>query len=82
MLPFLIAASLSQADAPSAAQAAEKCDEQAGCVVTGPAQLFDLAEKLYKAGDVAGAASILEVLTQDVHLQIRSDARFRLAALR
>jgi tetratricopeptide (TPR) repeat protein len=82
MLPFLIAASLSQADAPSAAQAAEKCDEQAGCVVTGPAQLFDLAEKLYKAGDVAGAASILEVLTQDVHLQIRSEARFRLAALR
>lgn len=82
MLPFLIAASLSQADAPAAGAPAEKCEEQAGCVVIGPAQLFDLAEKQYKAGDFAGAASILEVLTGDVHLQIRSEARFRLAAVR
>lgn len=60
---------------------ADDCTGQA-CVRTGAAQLFALADKLFAQGDLAGAAQILEAITQDKHLEIRSEARFRLAAVR
>jgi len=62
--------------------ATARCEREAGCVETGAAQLFALADKLFQAGDLAGAAQILEALTQDKHPELRAEARFRLAAVR
>jgi hypothetical protein len=64
------------------AQQAPPCDEKAGCVTASAAQLFVLADQLAAAGDLAGAAEILEALTQDKHVEYRSEARFRLAKVR
>jgi hypothetical protein len=64
------------------AAAAQSCDGAADCVTATPEQLFALADKLYAGGDKAGAAEILEALTQDKHPELRAEARFRLAALR
>lgn len=61
---------------------AAPCTQRAGCVQASAAQLFALADKLYAAGDVAGAAGILEALTHDKHPELRAEARFRLAAVR
>lgn len=60
---------------------AESCT-QGDCIRANAAQLFLVADKLYADGDLAGAAQILEALTQDRHLELRSEARFRLAAVR
>ena len=65
---------------PAAAQPA--CRGAANCVTATPEQLFALADKLYADGDKAGAAEILQALTQDKHPELRAEARFRLAALR
>jgi hypothetical protein len=81
MLTFLAALALAQAVAPPSTTA-DDCVPEKGCVRTGPAQLFALADKLYEAGDPEGAAGVLQVLTQDVHPELRAEARFRLAALR
>jgi tetratricopeptide (TPR) repeat protein len=82
MLSILFAAYLSQTADPAATQVLDKCEEQQGCIRTGPGQLFALADKLYEQGDLAGAVNILVALTHDAHLELRSEARFRLAALR
>jgi outer membrane protein len=58
------------------------CQEQSGCVIATAVQLFALAEELAGRGDLAGAAQILEALTQDKHIDYRSEARFRLARVR
>ena len=58
------------------------CDGAADCVTATPEQMFALADKLYADGDKAGAAEILEALTQDKHPELRAEARFRLAAVR
>lgn len=62
--------------------AAPPCDGAADCVTATPQQLFALADKLYADGDKAGAADILQALTQDKHSELRAEARFRLAVLR
>lgn len=80
MLTVLAVLALAQA-APAVATPADSCTGK-DCVRTGAAQLFALADKLYADGDLAGAAQILEAITQDKHLELRSEARFRLAALR
>lgn len=67
---------------PVAAAPVAACVAEDGCVTTGAAQLFALADKLFAAGDAAGAANILVALTQDKHSELRSEARFRLAAVR
>ncbi|MES2147656.1 MAG: hypothetical protein V4491_07380, partial [Pseudomonadota bacterium] len=64
---------------PVAAAPVAACVAEDGCVTTGAAQLFALADKLFAAGDAAGAANILVALTQDKHSELRSEARFRLA---
>ena len=51
------------------------------CVTASPEQMFALADQLYQDGNNAGAVNILQALTQDKHLELRSEARFRLAAL-
>jgi hypothetical protein len=79
MLILLAALALAQ---PSSAAASAECQAEAGCVRANAAQLFALADKLYEAGDYAGAAGVLEALTRDVHPELRAEARFRLAALR
>lgn len=60
---------------------ADACATGETCVTTGAAQLFALADKLFAAGDLAGAAQILQALTQDKHPELRAEARFRLAAI-
>jgi outer membrane protein len=79
MLTIIAAAALAQMPAPAAD---EQCKPEQGCVRANAAQLFALADKLYEAGDTAGAAGVLEALTKDVHPELRAEARFRLAALR
>ena len=59
-----------------------QCDGAADCVTATPEQMFALADTLFEQGDKAGAAEILEVLTQDKHPELRAEARFRLAAVR
>ena len=44
--------------------------------------MFAAAEDLAAQGDLAGAAQLLEALTQDPHAELRAEARFRLAAVR
>src|SRR4051812_28828847 len=79
MLIFLAALALGQSSPPAQGDA---CTAEQGCVRATAAQLFALADKLYEAGDGEGAAGILQALTQDVHPELRAEARFRLAALR
>lgn len=75
-----IAAALLLALAP--ATAADPCANDPHCVRASAPQLFVAAEQLAKAGDLAGAAVLLDALTADPDLQYRTEARFRLAALR
>lgn len=65
----------------AAQPASAKCAGQKDCVQLDAAQLFDLADQMYSRGDKAGAAEILESLTQDKHPELRAEARFRLAAV-
>jgi hypothetical protein len=44
--------------------------------------MFAAADALAASGDLAGAAGLLEALTQDPHPELRAEARFRLAAIR
>jgi hypothetical protein len=78
MISIFLAALAAQ----SAAAAQGPCAGAAECVTATPEQLFALADKLYAEGDKDGAAEILLALTQDKHVELRSEARFRLAALR
>ena len=80
MFPLLAALLLGQAA--SLAQDTKPCTEETGCVQANAAQMFALADKLFEQGDLAGSAEILEALTQDIHPELRAEARFRLAAVR
>ena len=80
MLSLLTAIALAQA-APGAAAPADDCTGQ-DCVRASAAQLFVLADRLFADGDLAGAAGILEALTHDKNVELRAEARFRLAAVR
>ena len=83
MLTMLIAAaSLAATSQQALAPPADPCAGEANCAQASAAQLFDLADKLFAAGDLDGAEEILIALQQDPHLELRSEARFRLAALR
>ena len=76
---LLAAAAFTPAEG-SAAQPA--CSREAGCVVDeAAAQKFALAERLAAAGDLAQAQRVLGDLTRHPTLEIRSEARFRLAML-
>lgn len=79
MIVLLLAALVAQ---PAGPQPEPPCEGSAGCVTATPEQLFALADKLFADGDKAGAAEILQALTQDKHIELRSEARFRLAAVR
>ena len=76
---FSVAASLAII-APS--PASDPCASLQNCRQATAAQLFDLADKLFAAGDLADAEEVLVALTQDPHPELRAEARFRLAALR
>jgi len=78
MLPLL--ASLALAAAPPAA--APGCAGQQGCAKADASQVFALADKLFAAGDLSGAATLLEAVTHDKHADLRAEARFRLATVR
>lgn len=64
-----------------AVAAPDPCAGDPHCAQATPEQLFALADKLFTEGDKEGAANILRALTQDKHIELRSEARFRLAAL-
>ena len=57
------------------------CVGEANCAELTPQQMFALADQLFNEGKRDEAAEILRALTQDRDLEIRSEARFRLAAL-
>lgn len=76
MLTVLVALSL------AAPAVSESCAQGETCVQASAAQLFDLADQLYREGDLPGATAILISLTQDKHPELRAEARFRLAAVR
>jgi tetratricopeptide (TPR) repeat protein len=84
MLIYLAAAAASWAvaDQTPPAAAPDPCAGQANCTPANAAQLFALADRLFAAGDLAGAADLLEALTQDPHPELRAEARFRLAVVR
>jgi len=73
------AASLAAAQAPIAP---DPCAGQQDCRQLTAAQVFAAADELAASGDLAGAEIMLEALTQDPHLELRAEARFRLAAVR
>src|SRR5256885_4660766 len=73
---FLTAA---MAQAPAAP---DPCAGQKDCRQMTAAQMFVAADALAAGGDFAGAAQLLEALTQDPHPELRAEARFRLAAVR
>lgn len=50
-------------------------------IVLSPAQLFDVAERLKKAGRVAEAETTYEALSTNPDVKVRSEARFRLAMM-
>lgn len=77
MLMFLAATALAPAPV-----APDPCAGQPSCRQVTAAQLFADADRLASRGDLAGAADLLEALTQDPHVELRSEARFRLAAVR
>ena len=82
LMPVLaILGGAAQAEPSAPPTPADRCAGEANCAELDPAQMFALADQLFTAGDKAGAAGILRALTQDKHVEIRSEARFRLAAL-
>jgi tetratricopeptide (TPR) repeat protein len=82
MLTLLSAALMLAAAAPPSTAAADPCAGRENCRQLSAAQLFAAADDLAEQGDLAGAAQLLEVLTQDPHPELRAEARFRLAAAR
>lgn len=46
------------------------------------AQMFELADRLAARGQAAGAETVLEALTRDASVDIRSEARFRIGLMR
>jgi tetratricopeptide (TPR) repeat protein len=80
MISILLAALAAEPGA--AAPSPPACENASDCVTVTPEQMFALADKLYADGDRAGAAEILEALTQDKHAELRAEARFRLAVVR
>jgi tetratricopeptide (TPR) repeat protein len=68
--------------AAAGAAPADACTGQQNCVRASAAQLFAAADQLAASGDLAGAAQLLQALTQDPHPELRAEARFRLAAVR
>lgn len=79
---LLGAGALAAQPAAAAEPPAQSCDGAVDCVTATPEQMFAFADKLYTDGDKAGAAEILEALTQDKHPELRAEARFRLAVVR
>lgn len=67
---------------PPVSTIADPCAGDQHCVTTGAAQLFALADRMFAAGDAAGAEQILTALLQDRIPEVRAEARFRIAALR
>jgi tetratricopeptide (TPR) repeat protein len=61
--------------APTSCQPGERCAQASA------AQLFAAADELFAKGQTGEAIVLLEALTQDRHVELRSEARFRLAAV-
>ena len=82
MLTFVSAVASLMATSLEPPAAPDPCAGQHTCQHATAAQLFAVADALAAQGDLAGAEQILEALTEDPHLELRSEARFRLAAVR
>src|SRR4029078_954879 len=82
MFMLLSAAASLAAAAPQSPASADPCAGQQNCQQLTAAQMFAAADDLANQGDLAGAAQLLEALTQDPHPELRAEARFRLAAVR
>src|SRR6185295_3325851 len=82
-MSILLSAAASLAVAASQTPAtADPCAGQRNCRQLTAEQMFAAADDLAGQGDLAGAAQLLEALTQDPHPELRAEARFRLAAVR
>src|SRR3954451_12524483 len=82
MLTLVSAGAFLTAAASQAPAASDPCAGHVNCRQLTEAQMFASAEELVAQGDLAGAALLLEALTQDPHSELRAEARFRLAAVR
>src|SRR3954454_16109235 len=80
MLTLVSAGAFLTAAASQAPAASDPCAGHVNCRQLTEAQMFASAEELVAQGDLAGAALLLEALTQDPHSELRAEARFRLAA--
>src|SRR4051812_39964772 len=79
---ILLSAAVSLATAtPQPPVAPDSCAGQVNCQHLTAAQLFALADQQFNQGDLAVAEEMLQALTQDPHIELRSEARFRLAAV-
>jgi tetratricopeptide (TPR) repeat protein len=61
---------------------ADPCAGDPGCVQASAVDLFNAAEALVENGDLDSAESLLQLLSADPDLEIRTEARFRLAGIR
>jgi hypothetical protein len=82
MLTLFSAVAFLTAAIAQAPAAPDPCAGRRSCQQLTAAQMFAAADVLVGNGDLAGAAQLLEVLTQDRHPELRAEARFRLAAVR
>jgi tetratricopeptide (TPR) repeat protein len=81
-MTLIFGAAAALASMQPSATAPDPCAGQPGCRQLTAAQLFAEADARAAQGDLAGAAELLQALTQDPHVELRSEARFRLAAVR
>lgn len=71
-----------QAISPSTAPDA-RCQPGADCrLALTAAQMFELADRLVARGQAAEAEAVLEALTRDASVDVRSEARFRIGLMR
>ena len=81
MILSISALTLAAAAPAIAAQSPAPCAAGATCVEANAAQLFAAANEFFTAGKYDDAVSILQALSHDKHLELRLEARFRLAAV-
>jgi tetratricopeptide (TPR) repeat protein len=82
MIAFLVHLAAAGLAPGAGAAPPDPCAGQRYCTQATAGQLFAAADQLAAQGDLAGAAQLLEALTQDPHPELRAEARFRLAAVR
>lgn len=78
---FLAMLAAAAQDPATATNTATPCPADTQCVEASAAQLFAAADQMFAAGNYDEAISLLQALSQDKHVELRSEARFRLAAV-